>query len=153
MVGFKEFVLKIDDFVDDSTGRFGQIRDLLALQALTRLVLQTPVGNPELWEVNRQRKAAGLPLYAPDGYVGGTARANWQVTLRVPAVTPTADTDPAGPGTIAKGQARIGIAKTFDTIWITNTVPYIQRLNEGHSTQTPAKFFERTLLDLESQFR
>jgi hypothetical protein len=37
-------------------------------------------------------------------------------------------------------------AKPGESIWISNNLPYIQRLDEGYSTQAPAGFVDRAVL-------
>lgn len=86
----------------------------------------------------------------------GRARSNWLVSLEAPRESeiepynPLPEgTDPAkfgesGNARSAINQARdqIGRRKPGQTIYITNNVPYIQRLNDGFSAQAPAMFVE-----------
>ena len=100
-------------------------------EALTGLVMATPVGNPTLWKVRRGRK----------GYVGGHARRNWQIT-GVQGTAPVAQgVDPSGQQTTTEGYAKIAsLPVTTRRMWIENRVPYMERLNEGWSKQAPAGF-------------
>lgn len=81
----------------------------------------------------------------------GQARANWQVAVRAsrPINTPLiGHLDYDGDATVAKGTALIRAAKRNpgQTIYISNSLDYIQALNEGHSTQArPAGFVERAV--------
>lgn len=79
----------------------------------------------------------------------GRARANWQASVgeaksgTLPA--------PASPGlgvTQALESAASAVAsyKGQVAIHITNNLPYIQRLNEGHSQQAPAGFVQKAML-------
>lgn len=68
----------------------------------------------------------------------GHARANW-----VPSVGSAHSGEVTGDGAHAAGTAgvlgfRLGDGALFEA----NSVPYIQRLNDGHSTQAPALFVE-----------
>jgi len=64
----------------------------------------------------------------------GRARSNWHLDIGAPTVKllePGGDLDPNTSGyTIQK------------TIFISNNLPYIRRLNEGHSQQAPAGFVD-----------
>jgi len=101
-----------------------------ALAVDRELVLETPVGNPSLWR---------NPDAAPDGYVGGRARSNWLASVG------SARTEAGDQVTRSAGdsvQATLAAFNLNDTIFITNNLPYIKRLNEGHSTQAPAGFID-----------
>lgn len=79
----------------------------------------------------------------------GRARANWQATLGAPAV----GTVDAAPGkrasvTVATGRNGAVIAgykggTPGAAIFLTNNLPYIVPLNDGHSGQASAGFVER----------
>jgi hypothetical protein len=72
----------------------------------------------------------------------GRARWGWNCTIGTPSFTVPAE----GKYNIDAGRA----VKTFtvtavsgkDTLYITNAVPYIGKLNEGWSRQAPARFVE-----------
>lgn len=64
----------------------------------------------------------------------GRARSNWHLDIGVPTVQLV---EPGGD--IAPSLSTYTIDQT---IFISNNLPYIQRLNEGHSSQAPAGFVE-----------
>lgn len=83
------------------------------------------------------------------------ALSNWDVTIGAPV------SDPHGPyfagqhGSTQRQSAAqaLNVAKETlkdkkpgQSIFIANTLPYIRRLNDGHSQQVPAGFIERALL-------
>jgi hypothetical protein len=84
-----------------------------------------------------------------------TALSNWQVTQGAPAVGTIKAHYPGEKGStfgssaakvleLAKGvlaRKRAGVK-----IYITNNLPYIRPLNDGHSKQAPAGFIERAIL-------
>lgn len=143
MAGLKEFELAIDKFSETVPERVLLLQKTLAFDGLRRLINKTPVGNPSLWQSP-----------PPPGYVGGRARANWQVTIDAPALAPTDNIDANGAATKAAGEAVIlGLKVPFRTIWLSNSVPYIEALNDGHSTQAPAAFFQATIAELQSVLR
>ena len=67
----------------------------------------------------------------------GRARGNWQVSINTPAATSSAATDKSGTNSLSKGSVQINSlpAPSGTTIWITNNVPYIERLENGWSSQ------------------
>lgn len=48
-----EFALDIREFVESTKERADEACRAIGLELLTRIVLKSPVGNPELWKVNR----------------------------------------------------------------------------------------------------
>lgn len=76
----------------------------------------------------------------------GRARANWQVGVNQEKTDIVESTDKSGMQSISKGSSDIAKAKSpNDVIYITNNLPYIQRLNEGHSSQAPAGFVDKAV--------
>lgn len=72
----------------------------------------------------------------------GRARGNWQVGIDRAKLDILTVNDKSGSIAIGKGANELRGVKDFDSIWITNNLPYIGRLNEGHSQQAPKKFVE-----------
>ena len=113
-----------------------------ALDLLGELKVRTPVGNPDLWLHNKGTSDA--PVYThfltynnADGYVGGRARSNWHLDVAVATVKmvePNADDQP--------NLTSYSIEKT---IFVSNNLPYIKRLNEGWSTQAPIGYVDDAL--------
>jgi hypothetical protein len=84
----------------------------------------------------------------------GRARVNWQVQAGampsdvVPPYAPGAGGSTAAQNTQAaleQGKIAISGAQPGQEIHITNNLPYIGRLNEGHSAQAPAGFVEQAV--------
>ena len=148
---FVDFAGDLDKFARQIPQQANQIKRKVAKQILNGVVNRTPVGNRELWAVNIDRKVRGLPL-APPGYGGGRAKGNWQVTIGSPATKATDTKDPTGRSTIAAGQATILAAQPGQDIWISNNLPYIGRLEHGHSKQAPAGMIAQTLATVRAQF-
>lgn len=129
----------------------------LFLSAFRRLVLKTPVGNPDLWAVNDPKHAAGIKVSAPPGYVGGRARGNWQYSKgSIPITQLEEAVDEAGDATLTKALADftedMSRFRLGDTIFISNTVPYIERLEDGHSRQAPHGMLALTVEELRGMF-
>jgi len=83
------------------------------------------------------------------------AVSNWQVRLGNPAVAPIFAYHLGEQGSTKAQSAQavktaasnaMKTKKPGIPIYITNVLPYIQRLNEGWSEQTPANFVERSVL-------
>ena len=81
----------------------------------------------------------------------GRARGNTQVTTQSPAIGEVSGA--AGTEPIAAAMPTISAIRPFSIAWITNNVPYIEALEDGHSGQAPHGMFGVTLRDLEEQFR
>lgn len=70
----------------------------------------------------------------------GRARANWLPSLNVPS---SKTVEPGGKEEI---NTALNSFKIGDTVFITNNLPYIRRLNEGYSKQAPAGFVDSAIL-------
>jgi len=66
----------------------------------------------------------------------GRARANWNISVNSVIYTTTDST--SAPDTNPTLDYKEG-----DTYYISNNLPYIQRLNDGYSQQAPANFVEK----------
>ena len=128
----KEFNAGLDQFYKKDVEGFASMAVRRVAFAVDRaVVMGTPVGNPSLWK----RKA-------PKGYVGGRARANWIPTLGTPYTGTVDRIDKQGAATIALLAPVTADFKLGDTIWISNNLPYIVPLNDGHSTQAIKGYVE-----------
>lgn len=101
-----------------------------------------------------QRK---VTLQVLDGVVKGTpvdtgrARGNWQVTADRPAAGEVERLDRSGGATIAAGLGASRGIRPFGVSFVSNNVPYIRRLEEGHSNQSRA-FVAATVARVNAQF-
>jgi hypothetical protein len=115
-------------FAQGNERTFRTIRNKVGLQGLAGLTLKTPV-------------------------LTGRARANWQVSEGDPAQGDVENVDPTGGETISDGNGKIARAATYGVLYITNNLPYIERLENGWSRQAPGGMLELTFQELQSQFR
>lgn len=69
----------------------------------------------------------------------GRARGNWQASVGTKVDTEVERADKGGQATATTGAIKIGQMQVpyGQTIWITNNVPYIERLEDGHSSDKP----------------
>ena len=98
----------------------------IMLEIHNRLDFRSPVGDATEWE--------SLP---PPGYVGGRFRGNWQYSYGSPANGEVDRIDPSGRATIDAIRTGIMLSKVAGVHWITNNLPYAERLENGWSNQAP----------------
>jgi hypothetical protein len=98
---------------------------VVAIECFGGVIMGTPVGNPSLWKSP-----------APPGYTGGTARANWQLTNAAPATGEVNATD-SGTATRSAVISELPRLQFTGKYTLANNVPYIERLEDGWSTQAP----------------
>ena len=100
------------------------------------LVDRTPVGDPTKWE---------RPESAPPGYVGGHARANWQHSTGTLKTNEFDDIDGKRWDEHNVSEMRIQeslaatIKKKDQVHFMSNSVPYILALEDGHSRKQAPK--------------
>lgn len=80
----------------------------------------------------KQQPPAGTPVDT------GHARRNWIPSVGAPNTVQATSAAPAHAGT----QAVLAYQLSQGTLWVANVVPYIRRLNYGHSEQSPTGFVE-----------
>lgn len=131
---FGDFVRRINVHADNVPREVSKVMKTAALLADQTVVMATPVDT-------------------------GRARSNWVVSLgepvdviRRPYAPLPEGQDPSKIGETGNAQGAINQAKATiaghkggQTICITNNLPYIEPLNEGHSSQAPAMFVEEAV--------
>ena len=75
----------------------------------------------------------------------GRARANWLPSINTKIESPKDRTDKNGSVSIEEMQATVSDFKLGDTIFISNNLPYIGALNDGHSKQAPVGYIEKAV--------
>lgn len=84
----------------------------------------------------------------------GQARGNWRVNVGSVDTSTTDATDRSGQGTISKGistiQAGGGLGKI---VYISNSLQYISRLNDGWSMQAPVNFVGLTFQSVVNKYK
>ena len=117
LANFSNRISRVGDDVEDGTDRVVRQAAVAVNQTVT---LATPVDT-------------------------GRARANWQVGIGAPVLEATEDTDKNGNATINRNNGKIALRQKRQTVYISNNVPYIGRLNAGSSAQAPAGFVEEAV--------
>ncbi len=120
-----DFSAVIDKFSKDSVDKAELSIRKIAIEVFRRVIMQTPVRS-------------------------GRARGNWQASIGSPALGEFESLDKDGNATIQKMIAEVARWKPEDNLpaFITNNLPYIQRLNDGWSKQAPSHFIEKVIADL-----
>ncbi len=118
------FSLDISKFVKKAQGNTDKVVRKVIIDLGTGIIKKNPVGDPDLWQSK-----------PPAGYVGGRSRANWQYGNNLMPAGSIDSTDPSGGKTIAAITAGVKTAPTAAIHWIANSLPYITRLEDGHSKQ------------------
>lgn len=111
------------------------VKNLVSEVALS-LIVKSPVGDPELW--------ASKP---PKGYEGGQFRANWNYSLAAINPATTNAIDPDGGPTLDKIVGSIPEDAIGSVHFVTNSLPYAIRLENGHSTQAPFGMVTLTIIE------
>lgn len=127
--------------IDKSKDKLGIAIRRFILEANNRMIMRSPVGNPDLWSSP-----------APSGYVGGTFKGNWMVGDGY--INATYDEDKKSkkpfnerdPYNDAMGKS---IKVNGQTIYITNSLPYSRRLEyDEWSKQAPMGMVRVTIAEL-----
>lgn len=122
-----QFTLDLSRIIEKAKGRIELVHRKICLDLFTKVVMQSPVGNPTLWK--------NPP---PPGYVGGRFRGNWQAFASGYGRDTTPRIDPSGGATINEIASRVAGFKTGGVVHLVNNLPYSIRLEYGWSTQAPA---------------
>jgi len=131
------FALDLSRFAAKASAAPATVTRKVSLDLLAKVVLRTPVGNPDTWQNP-----------APAGYVGGRLRANWNTSIGradVSTSTETANT------AVTRGTARLSRFDGVQDIYIMNSLPYVRRIEyEGWSNQAKAGMVRVTVLEFQA---
>lgn len=132
------FTADLNRFINLTEQKMNLVYRVTALELFNRIVLRTPVGNPDLWK--------NPPGPNAERYVGGRLRANWQFTLGQPADGVKDTTNYSGnEGAVAAQLGTPGV-NIHHVVYFTNNLPYAQAIEEGHSyRQAPQGMVKVTL--------
>jgi hypothetical protein len=122
------FALDIQKFAQKCGANADLVTRKVVLDIGRSLVEKTPVGNPDLWQ---------NPDNKPDGYVGGHARANWSHSIGALDAKVIETIDATGGASIDRIVDSVPVKAAGEVHYIQNSLPYMQALEDGHSTQAP----------------
>ena len=134
------FALDIQKFAKKAGDNADLVVRKVVLDIGRSLVEKTPVGNPDLWQ---------NPDNKPDGYVGGHARANWSHSIGVQVIQEFDVVDATGNASNERIASSLPINAGGKVHYIQNSVPYIEALEEGHSSQAPNGFVGLTVIEFQ----
>ncbi|HEY7822451.1 MAG TPA: hypothetical protein VIG24_06450 [Acidimicrobiia bacterium] len=123
----REFAIDLKRFGRVTREQATLIFQKIAIDLDTRVVLGTPVDT-------------------------GRARGNWYPSLNSPSNAVSDNQDKSGSAAIAAATATAMGAKLGDTIWLTNNLPYILPLENGHSGQAPEGMVDINLNAIAAQY-
>ena len=123
------FALDIQKFAKKCVTRSDLVVRKVVLDIGRSLVEKTPVGNPDLWQ---------NPDNKPEGYIGGHARANWSHSIGAQVIQEFDVVDATGNASNERIASSLPINAGGQVHYIQNSLPYMQALEDGHSTQAPA---------------
>jgi hypothetical protein len=116
---------------------------MVSLELFTAIIKSTPVGDPSLWQ---DQEAAARAV--ANGYVGGRARGNWQSSV---GSSESGVIDGVREESAAISALEAGIGGAGEVTYLTNNLPYIMPLEEGHSSQAAPAAMVRGNMERVSQ--
>jgi len=131
------FESELKKFAEKTDARLNLAVRKIVFDVSSRLVLRSPVGDAKYW------------ISKPPGYVGGRFRGNWQYGLDNINSTVTDTVDSGGGATVGKIQAAVAAKAAGHIHYITNSLPYAIRLEDGWSKQAPKGMVKLTKEEFE----
>lgn len=132
------FALDLKKFADKTDARVNAIVKKIVFDVSTSVVLKSPVGDAKYWKSP-----------PPPGYVGGRFRGNWQYGLGAINYTMSETIDPAGQVTISAIVGKVSDTPAGEVHYISNSLPYADRLENGWSRQAPNGMVGLTVLEFQ----
>jgi hypothetical protein len=132
------FALDLKKFADKTDARVNALVRKIVIDVGTSVVLKSPVGDANYWKSP-----------APPGYVGGRFRGNWQYGLGAINPVTSEAIDPSGATTISSIVGKVDDTPAGQVHYITNSLPYADRLENGWSRQAPNGMVNLTALEFQ----
>lgn len=124
----RQFAIELDEwFEDEVEGTVLAVTQKVAMYALSGVVLKSPVDT-------------------------GRFRGNWITELGSWTAQVTDSVDKGGSQTINAGQSTIGRANPYQVVYLSNSLPYANRLENGWSNQAPGGMVAITVAEIEVMF-
>lgn len=83
----------------------------------------------------------------------GRFRGNNIVSIGSPVYTNTDNVDPSGGETISRGMAALSGLEPYTQVFIQNSLPYSERLENGHSKQAPTGIYGLSFISVSEVYR
>jgi len=136
-----QFTADLEAFAKQIGVELGTVVKKTTLDLLGKIVARTPVKTGRArgsWIVSLDTSSeTSLPPGDYPAYHESSSAANAAVSVATPELDVL--TAPGG--------------NPYRTVWISNNLPYIQPLNDGHSTQAPAGYVEMTVAEVEADIQ
>jgi len=130
------FGSELKAFAAKTGGKLEDVAREVVLNVGRSVVEKSPVGDASYWKSP-----------PPPGYVGGRFRANWQHGFGLPANGALDDIDASGGASIAHIQSGVEGNPAAGIHFISNNLPYAQRLEDGYSSQAPQGMVSLTAIE------
>lgn len=126
------FSVAISDFVKDTKKDLESGIKEAEIELFSRVILRTPVGNPDFW--------ASPP---PKNYVGGRLRGNWGVNQSIDNI------DASGSETLQNMQLGVNAEELGGVLTFVNNLPYAEVIEYGRSKQAPEGMVRVSVLEFD----
>lgn len=133
------FSLDIAAFAKKAGVNANQVVRKVVMDIGTSVVEKTPVGDATYWQSP-----------PPKGYVGGHARANWSHSMGILDQKEFADIDKSGGASVSRIAQSLSSTPAGQVHFIQNSLPYIQRLEDGWSRQAPYGMVSTTVVEFQN---
>lgn len=120
------FIVDVSKWSDKAKANTDKVVRKVVIDCNASIVQKNPVGDAKYWKIP-----------APVGYVGGRSRANWQYGNNVLPHGAIDQVDASGAATIAKMTAAVSASPAAAVHYFSNSLDYINRLEDGYSRQAP----------------
>lgn len=135
------FMEEITAWTRKTKARLRLVPEQVVLTVASSLIDKSPVGDPALWESKPGKH-----------YVPGTFKANWNGSSGEIDTSTQDETDPTGELSFVRIAGAIPSDLTQAIFYISNSLPYAQALEDGHSTQAPTGMVGLTVLEFDQIF-
>ena len=121
------FTLDLKEYVDKTGEDIVEVVQQTCVEVFTKIIMDTPVGKPELWKKK-----------PPADYKAGALRANWQTSLNQQASGILSKRDKSGKRAINRMKAMVSKYDGLGSVVFVNNLSYASRIEYlGHSSQAP----------------
>ena len=132
----KSFSKAVSGWAVRSIEEVERIRKSVIIELFSSVIMDTPVGNPDNWNMTEAQRDAARA----SGYVGGSLRGNWIISSGAPNTGTVEVVDPSGAKTVQNVQQFAStLTPTQSSVFLSNNLPYAYRVEfDGWShTQAP----------------
>ncbi len=138
------FVLDLQKFAEKAGKRADAVVGEIVANVAATVDYRSPVGDASYWKHK-----------PPAGYVGGRFRANWNLGIGSMDLSTTMATDRSPKGdnggtTTAHIVSQIPAQAAGKVYYLSNSLPYAQRLEDGYSRQAPQGIVSRTAAEFQT---